>query len=311
MGSRWFNTAVFTFWLISMSWLVVAKILPPWRGGDAPDYHPVPPPHSQQPPAVCWEIHCDGEPIGWAATKHVRQPDGEGQIRSFVSFRARSLDTIVQGLLGSLRGLVGPMPLGDAGLEIGIKSQMDFDDRGRLSALDTAVQLGKLLGFIELHGTVDGSKMKLAVQVASEWDPDGVRTSSVPYRHEIRLPRGALVADAFSPCPLIRGLYVGQTWTFEAYRPFPPNSPLQVVKADVEGEDVITWNGRSVRTLRVVYRSDAGSGISATRMPFSTWWVRSDGTVLKQEVTLASLRFSFVRLPQESCHEHVGILDEP
>jgi hypothetical protein len=70
---------------------------------------------------------------------------------------------------------------------------------------------------------------------------------------------------------------------------------LQIVQAEVEKEDIVVWDGDLVSTFVVVYRGEAGTGLTAAREPFSRLWVRPDGTVIKQELKLSSLRIEFVR----------------
>ena len=85
------------------------------------------------------------------------------------------------------------------------------------------------------------------------------------------------------------------------YRPFPPNSPLQIVQAKVERNEVYVWNNQSLRAFQVVYRDDAGSGITLAREPIGKMWVREDGEVLQQDARLANMHFRCIRLPDEAC----------
>ena len=78
-----------------------------------------------------------------------------------------------------------------------------------------------------------------------------------------------------------------------------PHDPLTLIAATVEAEQLIGWNGQLVKTNVVTYRGDAGSGLSSTRTPMSRVWVAKDGTVLRQEIRLASIRVQFVRLPDD------------
>jgi hypothetical protein len=117
------------------------------------------------------------------------------------------------------------------------------------------------------------------------------------YRNkEILLPPGALVADTFSPRPKLTNLRVGQTWTFQSYQPLMPHSPLTLIEAKVEREELIEWNGSVVRARKVAFRKDSGSGISSTRRPVSETWVMHDGTVLRQDLWLANVKVQFVRV---------------
>ena len=68
MGNQAFNVIVVLFWLATMSWLVVAKIVPPLRVGEPPNYaRSSQTATTSRPPAG--PFACEGEPIGWAANK--------------------------------------------------------------------------------------------------------------------------------------------------------------------------------------------------------------------------------------------------
>jgi hypothetical protein len=56
MGNHSFNVIVVLFWFATMSWLVAAKIVPPLRVGEPPDYASILQESTHQPP-VCWSIH--------------------------------------------------------------------------------------------------------------------------------------------------------------------------------------------------------------------------------------------------------------
>ena len=75
MGSRAYNTVVVLFWIGTMSWLVVAKVLPPLRVGDPPNYRSILS-QSKLHPSVCWSIHLNEAPVGWAASRIVRTSGG-------------------------------------------------------------------------------------------------------------------------------------------------------------------------------------------------------------------------------------------
>ena len=65
MLSRWFSAVVVLFWLSTMSWLFVAKVLRPLRDGEPPNYRTVLQElaeHAEGP--VAWRISLDGHPIG-------------------------------------------------------------------------------------------------------------------------------------------------------------------------------------------------------------------------------------------------------
>ncbi len=64
MANRIFVAVVFLLWLSTMSWLMVARILPPFFNGDPPirslaiDDGP-----------VCWQVELGDRPIGYAVSQ--------------------------------------------------------------------------------------------------------------------------------------------------------------------------------------------------------------------------------------------------
>ena len=53
MQGRWFNTAVVLLWLVTMTWLVKEKVLPPLLVGEPPSYSRI------------VEARRDAPPVGW------------------------------------------------------------------------------------------------------------------------------------------------------------------------------------------------------------------------------------------------------
>ncbi len=82
------------------------------------------------------------------------------------------------------------------------------------------------------------------------------------------------------------------------YSPFrAPHSPLDILQATVEREDRCRWGNGTVATRLVVYRGDPGSGRGGDETR-GRMWVRHDGVVLRQEVTVFKTPIQFERLPE-------------
>ena len=285
MGSRAFNTAVVLVWLAAMSWLVVKKVLPPLQVGDPPNYKAILKNSRGQPP-VCWAIHWNDQPVGFAASTIVERDDNMREIHSRVFFRKLPLDEMAPGWLSAI---VRPMLSRVGNLDMDAQSRLEIDPLDHLSGFESKVRLANIPDAIRMNGTIDGSQLKLAVQ-----------SGNFLYRTEKYLPPDALVGDELSPQAQLPGLRKGQTWTMPIYSPFrPPNSPLDILQATVERDDSIVWNGQSCETLQVVYRNDAGSSLLSPQEPRGRLWVRRDGLVLKQEVNVFNSRLFFVRMADD------------
>lgn len=294
MGSRVFNTLVIGLWLLTTSWLLIAKVLPPLMVGEPPNYRTIinVDQRKQQPP-VCWSIRWNERYVGWAASDIVNNPDSMTEFHGrvfldrlpLVDMLPPVLRTLVKSVLGS-EGASKPVDL-DA------RSRMVIDPLGRLSNFDTHVHIASLRDAIRIEGVVEGSKLKLMFRLGDLSEPS-----------ERFMPSDALVTDEFSPQAYLPGLRVGQTWTMPTYSPLRPNgSPMEILQATVERTEEILWNGNTVEAHLVVYRTDPGAGLVSVSETRGRMWVRADGLVMRQEVSLMNTKLLFTRLGPEYCEK--------
>ena len=101
MGNHPFNVIVVLFWLATMTWLMVAKILPPLRVGEPPSYHSILKDKTQKP-LVFWCIRLEDQPIGWAASKIEQRSDGITELYSRVYLRDLPLDAFAPAWLATV-----------------------------------------------------------------------------------------------------------------------------------------------------------------------------------------------------------------
>ena len=98
MSQRLYPIAVLVFWCSTMTWLVVAKVLPGLRRGDPPDHRLVAISRVQNATPIAWDMHWNMQRIGWAASKVSTLPDGHKEILSRIQFterpRASSMSTM-------------------------------------------------------------------------------------------------------------------------------------------------------------------------------------------------------------------------
>jgi len=283
MGNHPFNVIVVLFWLATMGWLAVAKILPPLRVGEPPSYVSILKESLDQPP-VCWSIRLQDRSIGWAASRVARRKDGITDLWSRVYLAELPLDDIVPSWVGAV---LRPMLQNLGPMDVDKKSRLIVDPLGRLVGFESKVRVANLLDAIKVQGQIEGAMLKLTVQ-----------SGEVSYKLERYLPPDALMTDEMSPQTHMPGLRVGQTWTVPLYSPFrPPNSPMEILQATVEREDRMTWESQPINSRIIVYRNDPGSGHAGDEIRGRVW-VRDDGLVLRQEVTVFKSRLQFVRLPE-------------
>lgn len=284
MGNPAFNLIVVLFWLTTMSWLLIAKIVPPLRVGDPPSYNSIVDQSQNEEPA-CWSIRMHGRTVGWAANRMVRRPEGISEFYSRVYLGELPLDELAPGWLTAvLKPAFPDLQL----LDVDKQSWFIVDPLGRLSDFDSRVRLAGIPDAIRVQGTVEGSKLKLIVRSGD--------ISATIYRP---LTPNSLMSDELSPQARMPNLRLGQTWTVPLYSPFrAPHSPMEILQAVVEKEDLMVWHGKPVLTRIVVYRGDSGGGRGSDTMR-GRMWVREDGVVLRQEVTIFKSPIQFERIPDD------------
>jgi hypothetical protein len=295
MPFRWINAVVVLLWLISMSWLISQKVAPPMMAGNPPDYQSaLPLSASTVPPEpVCWRVAYRKKSIGLAASQALPTTTG-AEMRSITRLENLPVSEMLRGLLGNLAGrlLHDSFGRGEFAPNMNVATRLRFDHAKRLSSFESVIDVDDYPRIIRLQGDVDvGGKMRLTATVRVG---DAI---PVVHRQEIVLPADVLVADALSPRSELRGLRLGQKWTMPSYRPFPPNSPVQIISAAVEESEVLRRGEELVQTLVVVYREDAGSGLGAADAPMGRAWVDADGAILRQEVRLSNLKLALDRVP--------------
>jgi hypothetical protein len=286
MSSRWYNTAVVILWLVTMSWLMDKKVLPPLREGEPPSYRQVIEAQNRDPP-VGWKVSWKGKQLGWALTDTKLQPTtGLTEVHGRVHFDAFPIGPMTPIWL---RPFLGFAKTPGEQLQLDASSELLIDTFGRLLRFDSAVQLAPLIDMIMMRGTVEEGQLKLVI-----------RSGEQSFSHEITLPPKALLADAFSPQTRLPGLHVGQTWSVPVFNPlWPTNSPIEVISAKVEGSEAIVWNGTAEKVWLVVYRHDSGTADDSDHNVQGKLWVRHDGAVLRQEAMLLDSPIVFIRLTKK------------
>jgi hypothetical protein len=280
MGSSHFNVVVVLFWCATMTWLLVAKVLPPMRVGEPPGYLAIVQ-ESEQDKPVCWAISLRERTIGWAANRLVRRKEGMAELSSRVYLAELPLEELTAGIGALLRPFLDEL----ADWDLDKKTRLTIDPLGGLVGFDSQIRLGKIDDAIKIRGQIEGGILKLTV-----------RTGDSPIRLDVDLPPRALLGDDLSPQTRLPGLRVGQSWTVPMYSPFqPPNKPLEILQATVERQDSLRWGGHTQACKVIVYRSDSGSS-TAARDARARAWVADDGRVLRQEVAILRTHLHFVRL---------------
>lgn len=293
MGSRAFQIAIVLFWMVSMTWLVIAKLLPPLLVGEPPTYRSTMPPADE---VIAWHIYWndDKKPLGWAATKAIEAEGGMNEIRNRVVLEELPLGELLPEWIGRIfRQRLGR-------LDLDAQTRIDIDPLGQLDGFSSTLRLSGLPHAVRMSGQVTDGQLETNVQVGE-----------LRYPFETRLEPGALVNGDFSPMAVLKGLRVGQTWTQRTFSPLrPPTGPMETLQAVVVGQDWLDWDHRDVSALLVEYRADSGTGFTSNGPPRGRMWVLKDGRIIQQEVTMLNAKMRFVRLTAAETGPYIGKLDE-
>jgi hypothetical protein len=277
-----------------MTWLAYRKVLPPMLVGEPPSAPEILAAQREEP-SVGWSIWWKERRLGWAVSQTRLLPQGLTEVRSRVHFDNFPLREM---LPPALRGLVPPrdpladLPPGEA------TSELVFDPLGGLSRFVCAIGFDPRQGVLKFEGAIDGPTMSLRVRYGESTSEEA----------KVRVPRNIMLRDALSPQSRLPGLREGQTWTVESYSPLQGHdTPTEILEVRVESRTRMVWNGQLEGTWLVVYRKDPGA-VQSGDSPRGRLWVREDGTVLKQEVTLLGSTLTFVRLPDDQAAPLAGRL---
>ncbi len=285
MHSRWYNFAVVALWVTTMTWLVTQKILPSLMVGDPPERTVI---ISAQlaDRSVGWSLFWGKEPIGWAWSRTERMEAGVTCIRGRIHFDRLPLRQFVPEMLQSLLTPENPLP---AHVPLDSSSALLFDLEGKLTRLESSVAFDPNVPTIEVVGEVAGGKLVITV-----------RSAAFTYETKRAFPKDVMLGDALSPQTQLPGLWQGRKWTVELFSPLrPPTDPVEIVQAEVVGREPIIWNGKAESAWLVVFRGDPGAEVGNAGKERTRLWVRNDGGVLQQEVSIFTSTMTFVRMTLE------------
>jgi hypothetical protein len=278
MGNRIFVAVVIMLWATTMSWLLVAKILPPFFSGEPPTHGMI-----EHDEPVCWEIGCGDHWVGYAVRQAVPGAQSTTEVISRVVLKNIPLRQMAPQWMGSIVEGLGAIQLDS-------RTRFVLDSFGNLSCFDSKVQLNDLPLVVRVYGSIDGSDLRL-------------RFISGDVSHEVRypMPKSSTLDGELAPEPKLLQVYVGRSWQTESFSPIrPPNDAIELLRANVVAEESIMHEGEMARTRRIEYRSLSAAGVASDQTLRGEAWVAEDGTVLRHDVYLMNtkLRFERRRAPQ-------------
>jgi hypothetical protein len=279
MGNRIFVGVVMMLWLGTMSWLMVARILPPFFQGEPPTQGVL---IRDEP--TCWEIQFNNKVVGHAVSQAVPGALGTTEIHSRVLLQNIEVKELAPQWMGSLVRVLGEVSLD-------IRSRFSLDTLKNLSQFNTKVRINDLPLVMRVVGVVDGPELKLKIQ-------SGDATHEISYP----APNNSQLTNELMPDSKLLQIYVGRKWQQELYSPFrPPGNSLEIMQAEVVEERFIDHRGERVNARKIEYRSLSSAGVATNNNRRAVVWVADDGMVIRQDVYLmdAKLRFERCTEPQK------------
>ncbi|NDC54091.1 MAG: hypothetical protein EBZ74_07290 [Planctomycetia bacterium] len=173
-----------------------------------------------------------------------------------------------------------------SGARLEAAGRLSIDPQGQLRSFHSSVALPGGRDRVLLFGTVEDGHVRILV-----------RAGELTYETARYLPSHFMIGDELSPQATMPGLVVGRRWTVPVYNPLRGGSgALQVLHAEVTGEETLFWEDRLVRVDLVVYRDDP----SGHHDPLARIWVDRGGRVLRQESTMFGSTLTFLRRSDEA-----------
>jgi hypothetical protein len=277
LARPFFTPVVVGFWCVTMGWLMLAKVIPAWRPGAPPGYQSLYATDNQFLP-VAWSVFCNDQPVGWAVTRTIPAQHGGLILDSHLHFS----EVPWQEMLPSWASLLMQRVIGEGDTTaFDARGRMTIDERGELRGFSSFVTLPGVNEPVILTGLVQDGEV--SVRVAA---------GDLHYETTRHIPTHLALGDELSPQATIPGLTVGRHWTVPVYSPLRPGqTPIEILHAEVTGEETVYWEDGLVQTHLVAYREDPTSD----REPRCRLWVDRRGRVLRQEAALLGARVAFVR----------------
>jgi hypothetical protein len=273
MGNRIFVGVVVMLWAGTMSWLMIARILPPFFQGEPPTHGAL-----VRDEPTCWEIQYEEQPVGYAVSQAVPGAGGTTEIHSRLLVKNIELKELAPRWMEGVVHVLGEV-------SVDIRSACTLDSLKNLSTFTTKVKINDLPIVMRVQGKVEGAELKLKIQ-----------SGDIPHEVSYPVPTKPLLTSELIPDPSLLQIYVGRKWQQEMYSPFrPPSDSLEIMQAEVVEERDILHRGEQIHARRIEYRSLSSAGVAADNNRRAVVWVGDDGTVLRQDVFLMDAKLRFER----------------
>ena len=168
MEHRWTNVVVSLFWLATMSWLMIEKVLPPLRRGDPPSFRSVYADVDATAAPIAWSVTWNDSPIGWATSRATHPTAGMTEIHSRVHFERIPVEEMAPVWMRSIvRTAVAPL---GRQIHMDAYSRLEIDPLNRLAGFRSSIRVGDIPeeiviqvveGFVVETGGVDAGDLSM------------------------------------------------------------------------------------------------------------------------------------------------------
>jgi hypothetical protein len=288
VGNRLFVVVVVVLWLVTMSWLVVVKILPPLDQGLPPSYRGL-----RTGTQSCWKIYWNDRALGWAVNRVEKASHDTKEIHARVLLDRVPLADLAPSMISSLVENVGDISL-DA------RSRVELDTLGSLSGFEVTLGINDV-PVTRMTGRVEGAELRLRI-----------RAGDYTHKDHRYFPQDARLGGELTPDGRMPGMYVGRRWKMQVFSPFrPPTDPVELVEGHVVASEMIQHAGRTESVRRVEYRRLHSAGVASGNDIRGIVWVAEDGRVLRQEVNVFAAKVRFERMEDEDSQRRIDRLLSP
>lgn len=287
----WMSVVVVAFWCLATGWLFVEKIAPSLSTGSTPGHGQALAPGNRSAP-VAWSVLWNDSPLGWALAESRRLDDGLLAVDSRLHLDRVPLDEMLPKWTAEvLAGILRPhgQSVRGPGMIVETESSFHFESGGRLRSFEARVDLPGIFHPIRFTGSMADELLSVTL-----------RAGELRYETRQPVPWRAVSGEELSPRAVLLGLFPGRRWQVWIFSPLRSNgSTVELLHAEVDGEEQIYWDGQLTSTHVVSYRTDpTNRGSHRFRL-----WVDRAGRVLRQEAAILASRLVFERRNDEAAAE--------
>lgn len=289
MANRLFVTIVIALWLVAMSWLVFAKVLPPFGQGRPPSFRAL-----SKYGVNCWEVSWNNKPVGWSATRISQGSAKTKEVHSRLileNVEFTKLPDVIKNII-QIKSFT---------LNLDSKSRTELDPLGNLSAISShaifSLPESTLTCEFNIRGYANKGALNLTLTTQFGASGDTQHDKRIGAIKEISIPitDGLRLGMELSNSGKLLGMYVGRKWQMDSVNPLS-SSGKELIAAEVIRIEPIQFDGNLVNASRIEMRTVGEINLESDDSLKTVIWVGKDGTVLRQESKIYGSTIRFERM---------------